>query len=393
MEEEQWSGKASSSQNREVESFGEKLETDIQMAECIYVLDGPDDLPKNPELVELLCAEPDKPALEVQDPLETIDLRTKEDPRPIQISGLLETEDRARIVNFLHEFKYCFAWHYTEMPGFLVHQRGVEVDKNKARAIMETPPPTNKVQLQKLLGKINFLRRLIANLAGKIQPLTPLLRLKDKEKFEWGPPYQKAFDSIKAYLAYPPVLMPPQRGKSLKLYISALDRSIGSLLAQNNEGGKGQAIYYLSRILTENTARAGIVIIDPKGYHHCYSFLFDYQKITNNRAEYEALIIGLEILIELGAIEVEVFGDSKLVINQLNGEYKCRRITMADYYLVTTQLLRYWGDEISVSYISRGSNTIANEMAQLVTEVHIQERRFKIELEVQKKNLPSIFDR
>ncbi|KAM1426464.1 hypothetical protein ACFXTO_019144 [Malus domestica] len=116
---------------------------------------------------------------------------------------------------------------------------------------MESHPPTNKVQLQRLLGKINFLRRFIANLAGKIQPLTLLLRLKDKKDFEWGPPHQEAFDSIKVYLASPPVLMPPQRGKPLKLYISASERSIGSLLAQNNEGGKEQAIYYLSRILIE----------------------------------------------------------------------------------------------------------------------------------------------
>ncbi|KAM0978136.1 hypothetical protein ACFX2C_014141 [Malus domestica] len=135
--------------------------------------------------------------------------------------------------------------------GFLVHQRGVEVDKNKSRAIMESPSPINKVQLQRLLGKINFLRRFIANLTGKIQPLTPLLRLKDKENFEWGPPHQKAFDSIKAYLTSPPVLVPPQRGKPLKLYISASEKSIGSLLAQNNEGRKEQAVYYLSRILTE----------------------------------------------------------------------------------------------------------------------------------------------
>ncbi|XP_028961400.1 uncharacterized protein [Malus domestica] len=43
--------------------------------------------------------------------------------------------------------------------------------------------------------------------------------------------------------------MPPYRGKPLKLYISALEKSIRSLLAQNN-GGKEQAVYYLSRILT-----------------------------------------------------------------------------------------------------------------------------------------------
>ncbi|KAM2151861.1 hypothetical protein ACFX1R_046266 [Malus domestica] len=49
--------------------------------------------------------------------LETIDLRTKEDPRPLQISGLLGAEDQAKIVSLLHKFKDCFAWHYIEMPG------------------------------------------------------------------------------------------------------------------------------------------------------------------------------------------------------------------------------------------------------------------------------------
>ncbi|XP_070677980.1 uncharacterized protein [Malus domestica] len=371
---------------------------------------------------------------------------------------------------------------------------------------MELSSPTNKVQLQRLLGKINFLKRFIANLAGKIQPLTPLLRLKDKENFEWGPPHQEAFDGIKAYLTSPPVLVPPQRGKPLKLYISASDKSIGSLLAQNNEGGKEQAVYYLSRILTEVETRyspverlclalyftanklrhymlpchvhiiaktdvikymlskpmltgrigkwilalsefsfqyvpqmavkgqaiadfltehqesrdeiinipgtlevtnvwippgkgisgkeewiqqeirrvvslwithwklyfdgsytqkasgAGIVIINPQGIYHYYSFFLDYQGNTNNRAEYEALIIGLEILMDLGAMEVEVFGDSELVINQLNGEFK-------------------------------GANLAANEMAQLASGIPIQERMYGMNVEIQRRNLPSILER
>ncbi|KAM1293732.1 hypothetical protein ACFX2H_013746 [Malus domestica] len=53
--------------------------------------------------------------------------------------------------------------------------------------------------------------------------------------------------------------MPPQRGKPLKLYISASERSIRSLLAQNNECGKEQAVYYLSRILTEVETRYTLV--------------------------------------------------------------------------------------------------------------------------------------
>ncbi|KAM1114187.1 hypothetical protein ACFX2B_046207 [Malus domestica] len=72
---------------------------------------------------------------------------------------------------------------------------------------------------------------------------------------------------------------------------------------------------YFDGSCTQKATGAGIVVIDPKGVQHCYSFLLDYQDTTNNRAKYEALIICLEILMELGATEVEVFSDSELVIN------------------------------------------------------------------------------
>ncbi|CAL2240319.1 unnamed protein product [Prunus armeniaca] len=133
--------------------------------------------------------------------------------------------------------------------GFLVHQRGIEVDKNKAPAIMAAPPPRTKKELQSFLGKVNFLRRFISNLAGKIQPWTPLLKLKDMEWFVWGAEHQAALNDIKKYLSQPPVLMQPKRGKPLRLYISASVGSIGCLLAQNNESEREQAVHYLCRTL------------------------------------------------------------------------------------------------------------------------------------------------
>ena len=51
-------------------------------------------------------------------------------------------------------------------------------------------------------------------------------------------------------MSSPSVLMPPRKGKDLKLYISASVESIGSMLVQDNELGKEQAVYYLSRVLT-----------------------------------------------------------------------------------------------------------------------------------------------
>ncbi|CAL2259901.1 unnamed protein product [Prunus armeniaca] len=105
--------------------------------------------------------------------------------------------------------------------GFLVHQRGIEIDKNKAKSIIEALPPRNKKELQSLLGKINFLRRFISNSAGKIQPFSSLLKLKQEQTFKWEEQHQQAFEEIKHYLSNPPVRSPPKRGRPLKPYVSA----------------------------------------------------------------------------------------------------------------------------------------------------------------------------
>ncbi|CAL8174733.1 unnamed protein product [Prunus armeniaca] len=53
----------------------------------------------------------------VEDPLQEINLRTEEDPRPTFISTLLEESLKDEIIALLHDFKDYFAWHYHEMPG------------------------------------------------------------------------------------------------------------------------------------------------------------------------------------------------------------------------------------------------------------------------------------
>ncbi|CAN6542591.1 unnamed protein product [Malus baccata var. baccata] len=478
-EEQEWQVGASTNQDESIkESCQEELEMAIQMAECIYDLDEPDDLPESLELVKFLCAELDKPPPEVQNPLEVIELGTKEDPRQIQISDLsIDAVAKHKVLSFMdgnsgyNQIKmasedihktafrcpgHVGAYEYLVMPfglknagatyqrvmnaifhdlighnmevyiddivvkskteeqhlidlrhaltrmrvhklkmnpkkcafgvragnflGFLVHQRGVEVDKNKAWAIMESPSPTNKVQLQRLLGKINFLRRFIANLAGKIQPLTPLLRLKDKENFDFQYVSQRAVkgQAIADFLAEyqesrDEIINIPGTLEVTNIWIPPGKEILGKEEWIQQEIRRVAGLWitpwklYFDGSYTQKTSGAGIVIINPQGIYHYYSFLLDYQGNTNNRAEYEALIIGLEILMDLGAMEVEVFGDSELVINQLNGEFKCRHITMAGYYLAATQLLSYWDYEISVSHVPRGANLEANEMAQLAS--------------------------
>jgi len=65
---------------------------------------------------------------------------------------------------------------------------------------------------------------------------------------------------------------------------------------------------------------------------------------TNNQAEYQALIKGLELLKEFHADVVEIFGDSMLVINQLARIYECRREVLITYYEKSMQLLKEFKD-------------------------------------------------
>ena len=69
--------------------------------------------------------------------------------------------------------------------GFMVHRKGIELDRNKTKAVLEARPPTNKKELQSFLGKVNFLRRFIANMSGRTRAFSPLLKLKNEQDFIW----------------------------------------------------------------------------------------------------------------------------------------------------------------------------------------------------------------
>ena len=106
--------------------------------------------------------------------------------------------------------------------------------------------PACKKDLQKFLGKVNYLRRFISNLSRKVDAFTSILRLKSEAEFTWGAKQQEAFEKIKNYLSSLPVLKVPRRGVSFRLYVAAEDKVIRAVLAQET-GGKEHIITYISR--------------------------------------------------------------------------------------------------------------------------------------------------
>jgi ribonuclease HI len=70
---------------------------------------------------------------------------------------------------------------------------------------------------------------------------------------------------------------------------------------------------------------------NPKAsYSEIHSYKLNFQ-CTNNRDEYEALMLGLKLLKKLGTRRISVRGNSKLIIKQIKGEYSGKHSILRDY--------------------------------------------------------------
>ncbi|RVW35306.1 Transposon Tf2-12 polyprotein [Vitis vinifera] len=229
-----------------------------------------------------------------------------------------------------------------KLLGYMVSERGIEVDPDKIRAILDMPAPRTEREVRGFLGRLQYISRFIARLTDIF-------------------------------------LAPPTPGRHLLLYLSVSDVALGCMLAQLDDSGKDRAIYYLSKRMLDYETRyvmieryclalksirgsivadhiaslpvsdgraidddfpdddvtvvtslsgwrmyfdgaanhsgygIGILLISPHGDHIPRSVRLafsDRHLATNNIVEYEACILGLETA--LGIRQMEVFGDSNL---------------------------------------------------------------------------------
>ena len=68
---------------------------------------------------------------------------------------------------------------------------------------------------------------------------------------------------------------------------------------------------------------AGVVITSPKGKIFNFAYRLEFEA-TNNVAEYEALLLGLEMARDVGIKILNIKGDSDLIILQVKGQFACK---------------------------------------------------------------------
>nr|XP_009757669.1 PREDICTED: uncharacterized protein LOC104210465 [Nicotiana sylvestris] len=342
----------------------------------------------------------------------------------------------------MNPLKCAFGVTSGKFLGFIVHHRGIEVDLAKIDAIQKMPQPKNLRELRSLQGNLAFIR------------------------------------SIKTYLLNPPMLGEPMLGKPLILYIAAQKRSLGALLAQENEEGKEQALYYLSQTLIgaelnytpvekiclallyaikklrhyfeaytiklisradpvkwsilfnqyeityipqkvvkgqtlanfladhplpvewelsdeflhkdilfikefppwtmffngfarHNGAGAGVFLISLERQVLPFSFVLG-ETCSNNVAEYQALIVGLEMALEIKILQLGIYDDSKLIINQLLGSYEVKKEDLLSYHEYASSLLEKF-DRVFLNHVLREENCKVDALANLAKTMTLGE--------------------
>jgi len=140
---------------------------------------------------------------------------------------------------------------------------------------------------------------------------------------------------------------------------------------------------YFDGACRKSGAGAGVVFVTPDEAIFPYSFTLT-SAVSNNAAEYEALIIGLEIAHNMGLNTLSIYGDSQLIVNQLLGTYTVKKEGLVPYFKKAKELMTRFAD-LKIQHVVRSQNEKADALASLAAsmsinpcqtmDVHVEERR------------------
>ncbi|XP_045798024.1 uncharacterized protein LOC123892265 [Trifolium pratense] len=353
--------------------------------------------------------------MQAQDPLQEVDIGDGSIKRPTYISANIDPILRERMVELLKSYKDCFAWDYNEMPGLsrnlVEHRLPLRPDKKPVKQLPRRFAPEImtkiKAEIERLL-KCKFIRTAryvewLANIVPVIKkngslrvcidfrdlnnatpkdeysmPVAEMLvdsaaghELKKDDVLEWGTEQQKAFDEIKPLRAV--------KGQIVADFLA--DHSVAEVSITYVESEPWMLYFDGSR--HKHSTGIRILIISPLRIPTKFKYKIN-GTCSNNEAEYEALIAGLKILLDLGAKHVKIRGDSELIIKQLTKEYKCIQERLMKYFIIAFSLLKRF-DSCDIQHVPRIENQEANDLAQIASGYKLTKEKLEELVEIKEK--------
>ncbi|XP_058740980.1 uncharacterized protein LOC131613318 [Vicia villosa] len=127
----------------------------------------------------------------------------------------------------------------------------------------------------------------------------------------------------------------------------------------------------------------GIFIVSRDGIPNRFRYKIkgDY---SNSEAKYEALIIGLQIMLDVDIKDVDIRGDSELVVKQVTKEDKCVKGNLVRYIAKALSLVSKF-DNTTIRHVKCVDNTEANDLAQLASGYNILKDQLEEFIQVKEK--------
>jgi ribonuclease HI len=113
-------------------------------------------------------------------------------------------------------------------------------------------------------------------------------------------------------------------------------------------------------------AGAGMVLHDPRGRLQVQTGRY-LGETTNNVAEYQALLLGLEEAHKLGVKKLQVLADSELIVKQLTGRYRVKSPHLLPLWQESLKALKKF-EAYTIAHVPREANRLADEAANLAID-------------------------
>ncbi|XP_027158174.1 uncharacterized protein LOC113780841 [Coffea eugenioides] len=274
--------------------------------------------------------------------------------------------------------------------GYLVSHRGIEANPDKVTAIQDMSPPRNlrKAAFDKLKQYLHHL----PTLASPRPEEKLYLYLSAVDETVSAVLIRDEGTQVPVYYPLRQILVRPEASGRLTKWAVELGeydlsyeprtaiktQILADFLAELTftEGRESTSalaevstprlwMLYVDGSSNGDRSGAGLLLKGPQGEVCSYALRFDFPA-TNNEAEYEALIAGLQLARRLGAQRIHVRSDSQLVICQVLGEYEPKDETMRRYLSKVHQLTAYF-ESFEIQRIPRSQNRRADALSRLAS--------------------------
>ena len=182
------------------------------------------------------------------------DMLVKSKHRPDHTAHLQQTFGLLREYGMkLNPLKCAFGVYADRFLGFMVTQRGIKANLAQLKAILQSSAPSSKKGIQQLTGRLAALGRFISQFTDHLKPFFTALR--GANRAEWNEECDRAFVAIKQYLTEPPILVSPEAGDTLYLYLTASDIAVSAALFKECGDAKLRPVFFVSKSLTDKETK------------------------------------------------------------------------------------------------------------------------------------------